>query len=41
MVFNQAPDISGLIEVSIIAMCLLAFSLLIFRKGSPEMVDQL
>ena len=41
LVYNQAPVWPGLIAVSCIAATLLAFSLVIFRKASAEMVDVL
>lgn len=41
LLYNRAPNWAGLGEVAIIAVVLLAFSMLIFRKASPEMVDQL
>lgn len=41
LLYNRAPDWTGLGGVAIVAVVLLAFSLLIFRKASPEMVDQL
>lgn len=41
LLYNRAPDLMGLGEVVIVAVILLALSLLIFRKASPEMVDQL
>jgi lipopolysaccharide transport system permease protein len=41
LLYNHAPNWVGLAKISIIATFLLAFSLLLFRKASPEMVDQL
>lgn len=41
LLYNRAPIWTDLGEVAIFAVFLLAFSLLIFRKASPEMVDQL
>ena len=41
LLYNRAPNLVGLGEVAIVALILLALSLLIFRKASPEMVDQL
>ncbi|MBI3345539.1 MAG: ABC transporter permease [Gammaproteobacteria bacterium] len=41
LLYNRAPDWSGLGVIALIALALLAFSLLLFRKASPEMVDQL
>lgn len=41
LLYNRAPNWIGLGEVAIVAVMLLALSLFIFRKASPEMVDQL
>ncbi len=41
LLYNKAPDWSSLGAIVIIALVLLAFALLLFRKASPEMVDQL
>ncbi len=41
LLYNHSPNWEQLSGVALIAVMLLAFSLLIFRKGSPEMVDQL
>ena len=41
LLYNRAPDWAGLSVIALIALALLAFSLLLFRKASPEMVDQL
>lgn len=41
LLYNHAPDWAGLGVIALIAMALLAFALLLFRKASPEMVDQL
>ena len=41
LLYNRAPDWAGLGVIALIALALLAFSLLLFRKASPEMVDQL
>jgi lipopolysaccharide transport system permease protein len=41
LLYNRTPNWTGLGETGIVAVVLLAFSLLIFRKASPEMVDQL
>jgi len=41
LLYNHAPDWTGLGVIALIAMTLLAFALLLFRKASPEMVDQL
>jgi len=41
LLYNRAPDWIGLAPAAVIAMTLLGLSLVIFRKASPEMVDQL
>lgn len=41
LLYNRAPSWVGLAEVSVVSVVLLAFSLLLFRKANPEMVDQL
>lgn len=41
LLYNRAPDWSGLGVIAIFTLALLVFSLLLFRKASPEMVDQL
>lgn len=41
LLYNRAPNWVGLGGVAIVAVVLLTFSLLIFRKANPEMVDQL
>ncbi|MBT9174183.1 MAG: Polysialic acid transport protein KpsM [Syntrophomonadaceae bacterium] len=41
LLYNRAPDWSGLDVIALIALGLLAFALVLFRKASPEMVDQL
>jgi len=41
LLYNQAPDWRGLAAVAFVAAGLLAFALMLFRKASPEMVDQL
>ena len=41
LLYNKEPDWSGLGVITLIALSLLAFSLVLFRKASPEMVDQL
>lgn len=41
LLYNRAPNWAGLGETSIVAFILLAISMLLFRKASPEMVDQL
>lgn len=39
LVYGQAPNLETLIQISIIAITLLAFSLFLFRRASPEMLD--
>lgn len=41
LLYNRAPNWAGLGEVAVIAIVSLALSLLVFRKASPEIVDQL
>ena len=41
LLYNRAPNWMILGQTALITLALLAFSLLIFRKGSTEMVDQL
>jgi lipopolysaccharide transport system permease protein len=41
LLYNRAPDWAGLGAVALLAAGLLAFALVLFRKASPEMVDQL
>jgi len=41
LLYNRAPDWAGLGLVALVAASLLAFALVLFRKASPEMVDQL
>lgn len=41
LLYDRAPVWSTLIPAAMIAIVLLAFSLILFRKASPEMVDQL
>lgn len=41
LLHNRAPDWTGLGMIALIALALLAFALLLFRKASPEMMDQL
>ena len=41
LLYNRAPDWAGLGVVALVAAGLLAFALVLFRKASPEMVDQL
>jgi len=41
LLYNRAPDWAGLGVVALMAAGLLVFALVLFRKASPEMVDQL
>jgi lipopolysaccharide transport system permease protein len=41
LLYDHAPNWAGLGLVALIAAALLGFSLVLFRKASPEMVDQL
>lgn len=41
LLYNRPPDWLGLMNVGCIAAVLLVFSLMLFRKATPEMVDQL
>jgi lipopolysaccharide transport system permease protein len=41
LLYNRAPDWASLGAVALMAVSLLAFALVLFRKASPEMVDQL
>lgn len=41
LLFNRAPDWSGLVVIALLSIGLLTFALVLFRKASPEMVDQL
>jgi lipopolysaccharide transport system permease protein len=41
LLYNRLPDWAGLGAVALLAAGLLAFALVLFRKASPEMVDQL
>lgn len=41
LLYNKDPDLAGLGVIALISIALLAFSLLLFRKASPEMVDLL
>ena len=41
LLYDRAPDWAGLGLVALMAAGLLAFSLVLFRKASPEIVDQL
>ena len=41
LLYNRAPDWAGLGVTALVAAVLLVFALMLFRKASPEMVDQL
>jgi lipopolysaccharide transport system permease protein len=41
LLYNRVPDWAGLAGTALLAVALLGFSLVLFRKASPEMVDQL
>lgn len=41
LLYNRPPDWVALAPVAILALFLLVFSLVLFRRASPEMVDQL
>ncbi len=41
LLYNKEPEWAGMGVIAVIAIALLVFSLLLFRKASPEMVDQL
>ena len=41
MLYDRAPDLIGLARTALIAVVLLTLALTLFRKASPEMVDQL
>jgi lipopolysaccharide transport system permease protein len=41
LLYNKEPDWKGFGVIALIALSLLAFSFVLFRKASPEMVDQL
>jgi lipopolysaccharide transport system permease protein len=41
LLYHKEPEWAGMGVITLIAITLLAFSLLLFRKASPEMVDQL
>jgi lipopolysaccharide transport system permease protein len=41
LLYNRSPDWPGLAVVGLLAMNLLVFALVLFRRASPEMVDQL
>jgi lipopolysaccharide transport system permease protein len=41
LVYGRAPELTGLLGVTAVALILLAWSLLLFRKAAPDMVDVL
>jgi lipopolysaccharide transport system permease protein len=41
LLFNKMPDWFALGSAALLALVLMAISLLLFRKAGPEMVDQL
>jgi lipopolysaccharide transport system permease protein len=41
LLYNKEPEWTGMEIIAFFAISLLAFSLMLFRKASPEMVDQL
>lgn len=41
LLYDRTPDVAGLLTVGAGALVLLGISLVLFRKASPEMVDQL
>jgi lipopolysaccharide transport system permease protein len=41
LLYNRTPDWAGLGAVALVAAGLLAFALVLFRRASPELVDQL
>jgi lipopolysaccharide transport system permease protein len=41
MLYNRMPQWGGLLSTFLVGLALSAFSLVLFRKASPEMVDQL
>lgn len=41
LLYNRAPDWAGVAGTGVLAVALLGVSLVLFRKASPEMVDQL
>jgi lipopolysaccharide transport system permease protein len=41
MLYNRMPQLTGLASSFLVGVALSAFSLVLFRKASPEMVDQL
>lgn len=41
LLYDRSPDLAGLGVVALVAVSLLAFALVLFRKASPELVDQL
>ncbi len=41
ILYERAPELTGLLAISSIAVALLIFSLILFRRAAPEMVDVL
>jgi lipopolysaccharide transport system permease protein len=41
LLYGRAPDLAGLVQSILLAAVLLGLALVLFRKASPEMVDQL
>jgi len=41
LVFNRAPDVFPLVCVGLVAMLILGFALLLFRKATPDILEQL
>jgi lipopolysaccharide transport system permease protein len=41
LLYNRPPEWAGLSVVALMAATLLGFALVLFRRASPEMVDQL
>jgi lipopolysaccharide transport system permease protein len=41
LLYGHAPDVSGVGVIAVVAMVLLALSLILFRRAAPEMVDVL
>lgn len=41
LLYNRMPNVDGLINTTLISVVLLVVALVLFRKASPEMVDQL
>jgi lipopolysaccharide transport system permease protein len=41
LLYGRAPDAAGLVRSCLVAAVMLVMALVLFRKASPEMVDQL